>query len=80
MTSEELFDDFYSVIKNGTGKECVEYFNSKLSEAKGDISKLRFILSSIHGFRYKDMRFEEQDIFRTFEKILLEEIKGLREE
>lgn len=82
MTIDEIFEVFYSVVKNGSGKEIVDMFNEELNKARGDENKLRFLYLALRKYRVNKMEFEHRDIFKHLEQIVFEEIKlvkGLQE-
>lgn len=75
---DELYEAFYSVITNGTGREAVDFFNQQLGNAKDDIDKLRLLNAALRKARFKDMSFEDKQIFKKFTEIVFNEIKIIK--
>ena len=75
LTHEELFEAFYNVVAKETGKECIKFFNEQLEKAKNNEEDLQFLLLAIRKYRSRNMIYEEEDIFRTFEKEIRRELE-----
>ena len=79
LTEVDLFEAFYSIIADGTGKQAVDFFNEQLNKCNGKEENLEFLKKALSFNSRYEMTTEVREIFREFNNIVREEIRKTKE-
>ena len=77
MTEQELFEAFFTVISNGTGRQITDFFNEQLNKAKENEDEMIFLQKSLDIHKQNKMCYESREIFNSLSKIVREELRKM---